>query len=123
MSQQPGSISNGILKKRTVLNRRVWVRYPFAADTPSQLFNTASSKVLQAVVQNLSSGGIALLLCEALQPATVLKVEVEGGDGPRLLVARVTHVTEQAEGWLHGCELTVPLTADQIENLLTDDKR
>jgi hypothetical protein len=120
MSQLGASWTNGILNTPATLNRRVWVRHPCPAEKPGQMFNTESSKVCQGVVRNLSSGGIGLVLSEAVHLGTVLKVEIDGGQGPRMLVMRVTHITEQTDGWLHGCELTVPLTGEQIREMLDE---
>jgi hypothetical protein len=120
MSLHASSI-NGTPRKPAVRNRRVWVRYPCPLDTPGQLFNTESSQVLQGTVRNLSSGGIGLLMSEPVSVGTVLKIEVDCHAGPRMLVVRVTHVTEQPDGWLFGCELDVPLSGDQMRDLLSED--
>jgi len=120
MSPHAASI-NGTPRIPAVRNRRIWVRYPCPPDTPGQLFNTESSQVQQGIVRNLSSGGIGLLMTELVRLGTVLKVEVDSPAGPRMLVVRVTHVTQQPDGWLYGCELDVPLSGDQVSDLLTEN--
>ena len=121
MSEPAPSFPRAPTEHRSSGNRRVWVRYPCPPDTPGQMFDPTRSLVQQGTVRNLSGGGIGLLLAEPVVRGTVLKVEVDGWSGPRMVVVQVTHVQELAEGWLHGCELELPLSADQIRDLLLDE--
>jgi hypothetical protein len=59
-----------------------------------------------------------LLLDLRVAPGTLLKVEVLGWIGNRMLLGRVIHATEHAEGWLHGCELVNPVSGMLIQDLL-----
>jgi hypothetical protein len=120
MSDNTASVPNVPTKQPAPGENRVWVRYGCPPDTPGQLFDTESSKVQQGAVHNLSSGGIGLLLGEPIQLGTIVKVELDGWSGPRMLTARVTHTTEQPDGWLHGCELELPLSGCQVRDLLAD---
>jgi hypothetical protein len=99
-------------------NRRAWVRYLCRPETPGQTFQPESFRCEHARVTNLSGGGLGLLLSEPLPAGTALKVELEGRHGPRLLGARVVYVTEQEDGWLHGCELNNPLPQTELDDLL-----
>ncbi len=119
MSKPANSFDRGSGPPRAVLNRRVWVRYLCPLDTPGQTFDTQSYQSAPARVLNLSVCGIGLFLDTPLGEGTQLKVELEGWGGSRMLLARVVHVTEQADGWVHGCELVNPISGGEIEDLLS----
>ena len=82
----------------------------------------------EAIVRNISSDGIGLLLGRRFEPGVLLAIEVtDKNDGPMpLLLARVIHATARPEGgWLIGCCL-VPaaraLAADGLVILPTECK-
>jgi hypothetical protein len=101
-----------------IANRRVWVRYLCSSATPGQAFNTSNYTTQHGRVLNLSSWGLGLLLDLRVGPGTLLKVEVEGWNGNRMLLGRVMHATESGEGWLHGCELVNPVNGTELQDLL-----
>jgi hypothetical protein len=70
-----------------------------------------------AIVQNLSTQGIGLLLTEAIAPDTVLEIEIHGRSIVKRFV-RVVHSTRQADGWLVGCSLNSSLSDGELEVLL-----
>jgi len=72
-------------------------------------------------VRNISCEGIGLLLGRRFEPGALLSIELteSTGDRQRLLLARVAHATQQADGkWLVGCTLVNPVTEEEIQVLL-----
>jgi hypothetical protein len=118
MSSEANSLPFDPAEPNSMIDRRVWVRYRCAHETSGQTFNTTNYTSQHGRVLNLSSGGIGLLLNWAVAPGTLLKVEIKGWNGNRMLLGRVIHASRQTDGWLHGCELANPVTATEIEDLL-----
>jgi hypothetical protein len=78
----------------------------------------------RAFLRDLSRHGLALLTTRALVPGMVLFVQLRGPCRGTTLtqLARVVHVTEQSPGrWLVGCELTCPLSEEQLQFCLGED--
>jgi serine/threonine protein kinase len=106
--------------------RRAAVRYPFTQGAlctlnPSVQGEGPDDDVWPAIVQNLSRGGLGLLLARRFEPGTVLTIELHGGrEGSRWTkILRVARVQLQEYGhWLHGCTFLDPLTTDQLQDLL-----
>lgn len=76
---------------------------------------------LPAGVQDISRDGISLVLHRPIEPETLINVELQGEmlKLPRVLLARVTHVTPRHSGhWLVGCEFVLGLTDDELRGLL-----
>jgi hypothetical protein len=72
----------------------------------------------RGLILTIAPKGLCLLLDLEVPAGTILKVEAEGPRRSRVLLARVTHATEQAEGWLHACELANILTDLEISEFL-----
>jgi hypothetical protein len=70
-----------------------------------------------AILQNVSTKGIGLLLTEPVPLETVLEIEVQGQAIVKRF-ARVAHSTKQADGWLVGCSLNNSLSDGDLERLL-----
>ncbi len=70
-----------------------------------------------AIVQNVSTKGIGLLLTEPMPAETVLEIEIHG---PSIVkrFARVMHSTKQPDGWLVGCSLNSSLSDGELEQML-----
>jgi hypothetical protein len=68
-------------------------------------------------LRDLSRYGLALLVTRPLEPGMVLFVQLRGRrrGSTCTQLARVVHVTLQSPGrWLAGCELTCPLSDEQL---------
>jgi hypothetical protein len=87
--------------------RLVRVRRAMAPGAPSRL----------AILENVSTQGIGLLLTEPVPPETVLEIEMHGQSIVKRF-ARVVHSTKQADGWLVGCALNNSLSNGELERLL-----
>ena len=107
----PPTPQNACAEKRTEPRYRsrklVRVRRAMAPSAPFRL----------AIVQNVSTHGIGLLLTEPVQPETVLEIEMPGQSIVKRFV-RVVHCTKQADGWLVGCSLNSSLSDGELERLL-----
>jgi diguanylate cyclase (GGDEF)-like protein len=66
-----------------------------------------------ATVRDISIGGIGLTLDRQYPCDTLLIVEPLLPGAPALLV-RVVHVTSDENGWMHGCQLSGRLGADEL---------
>jgi hypothetical protein len=74
----------------------------------------------QAVVQDVSVGGLGLLICRRFEPGAILAVDVQTPEAerPRELFAKVVRVVEKDGNWLHGCELISTLDEDGAQGLI-----
>jgi hypothetical protein len=99
-------------------DRRAWVRFAVPGGHPARAWNAqAWRRRRPARLLDLSPGGLGLLLTDPLTPGTVLQVAIDGWPG-RPLWGFVRHVTATGRGWLHGCELFLPLEASDFQVLL-----
>jgi len=75
--------------------------------TLGRVVATQPAQSLAAVVQDFSPGGISFLANTALEPRSLLWLELTGASP---VGARVAHATLQNDGtWLVGCELIEPI--------------
>jgi hypothetical protein len=70
-----------------------------------------------ATLSDLSATGAGLHLGRPFPTDTVLIVEPLS-PGAQALLARVVHVKEDRRGWLHGCELSTRLSAEELRGWL-----
>jgi hypothetical protein len=71
-----------------------------------------------AIVKNISAHGIRLFLTQALEPGTLVDVELRC----RYIVQRVAtvvHFAKQEGGWLIGCMLDNPLSEHELQAVLS----
>jgi hypothetical protein len=102
-------------------NYRATIRYHCAPATPGQVHIVDDHEYQRGWVQNLSLGGIGLLLSRAIAPGTSLEITLKSADQVRTfnLQARVVHSTVQPSGdWLIGCQFNERLTEDDLDCLL-----
>jgi hypothetical protein len=101
-------------------NRRATVRYRRATPQPGRAFIANSSKSVDALVVDISQGGIGLILESHVEPDTLVRIEM-GGDGKGLMVdllANIAHITPlENNRWRCGCEWTRKLTEDELQAL------
>ena len=76
---------------------------------------------LSAKVEDVSRGGLKLVVPRRFESGTLLRVEVTMGEEvPLTLLARVIHVTARPEfSWTVGCALAKELSENEFEALLT----
>lgn len=105
--------------------RRVWARHatqiggicqPVAAETAAE-----PEMAWPGEIVDISCGGIKISLGRRFQSGTPLVIELPGenNEPSRYLQVRVVHVKPDADGqWIHGCELRIQLTDDDVQTLV-----
>jgi len=97
--------------------RRRWVRYPTNMGT---FWQTISGQEIcySARVQDISQGGVRLLVNQRFEPGTLLRILLN-----RAVEARLVHATPTSENkWALGCEFATILNQEEIQNLINDSK-
>jgi serine/threonine protein kinase len=107
--------------------RRASVRFPCIMGTAITLetcFHPGadeSNEDWPATVEDLSQGGLALILGRRLEPGTMLKVELTGTDPtrPHVLLVRVMNVRPHGPThWRVGGAFPQPLSREELQGLL-----
>jgi hypothetical protein len=105
----------GVLKER-----RVWLRYPCDKDGACQPI-LAGKMQWSARIQNISCGGIKVIVNRRFETQTLLQIDLEEPDvdSPRTLLARVVQITPEADGtWGIGCLFPRELTEADVRRFL-----
>lgn len=98
-------------------DRRVWVRHPADLITTYQVAGETQQTTLAAHVQDISQGGINLLVARAFQAGDLLNVELPRPDGPALdVLACVVRVEEQKGQWALGCVFSRELGDEDLRD-------
>jgi hypothetical protein len=114
---QPNVTEKKNLSQFAGVNRRATVRYRCNPTNLGRAFVANTSKCVDAVVLDISQGGIGLILSRYVEPGTVLRVEFAYGEEAAFaeLAANVTHAAELEEGkWRCGCRWLRELTNDEL---------
>jgi PilZ domain len=93
--------------------RRRWARYPTNMGT---FWQTVSGQEIcySARVQDISQGGVRLLVNQRFEPGTLLRILLN-----KAIEARLVHATPMGENkWALGCEFSLILSKEEIQNLL-----
>jgi serine/threonine protein kinase len=111
--------------------RRVCVRLPLTVGA-SCLIDTSVHESHQpveenwpAIIQDISLGGLGLLLARRFDPGTNMTVDLGNGPGQvaRSMSLTVMWVEEQGFGhWLTGCAFATPLTLEELDQYLQDEE-
>lgn len=113
MPDQSIPVPAGFATSRRQGERRAAVRYQ--TNQTFSYFTTPKSERLWARVRNISVTGVGLVVSRALDPGTVLTIELKEAQ----LSARVVHSTRDAAGtWLVGCQFDTKLSEAQLRELL-----
>jgi hypothetical protein len=101
-------------------DRRASVRHACALEALSRPLEQPGPICWGATVQDVSEGGLGLLVCYPFKPGTPLTVELRTAAGaPKTVQARVIHAQDLSDGtWRVGCELTGRLTREELTELL-----
>ena len=103
------------------LERRAGRRHAFAGGQLVRLTAKPAFRPYQALLQNVSSQGVGLLVGGTFEPGTELAVlpRARRPGIPGVLRAHVRHTTRQPNGtWLIGCSLTHSLSGEELLALL-----
>ncbi len=101
-------------------NRRATVRYRRTSQQPGRAFIANSSRAVDALVIDISLGGIGLILESHVEPDTLVRVELGGENNEMMveLLANITHVASMDKGrWRCGCEWVRKLSAEELQVL------
>jgi hypothetical protein len=94
--------------------RRRWVRYPTNMGTFWQTIS-AQEICYSARVQDISQGGVRLLVNQRFEPGTPLRILLN-----RAIEARLVYATPTGENkWALGCEFATILKEEEIQNLIS----
>jgi hypothetical protein len=100
---------------------RAWVRHVPRQKTPCQLVALADKERWPARVHDLSTGGVGLHMDRRVEVGRFVLVELLSASGlfSRLLLTRVVHLSEHAEGgFLLGGEFISELPERELRFLL-----
>ena len=111
----------GVAKLVARGNRRATIRYRCAPATVGKGFSDDDHEFQRAWIIDLSLKGIGIQVTRPLAPGHLIIVTIKSNDGTKTfeLSAHVMHCDALPQGeWSVGCELTVPLSPDELEQLL-----
>ncbi|MCI0461333.1 MAG: PilZ domain-containing protein [Gemmataceae bacterium] len=96
--------------------RRTSSRQRLARTTPGRILITLRDTSRAAILQDVSRGGVGLVVRHAVEPDSLLCVDFAHLDP---FLARVEHSTAQADGtWLIGCTFLDPPDRATLQALL-----
>jgi hypothetical protein len=98
--------------------RRVWIRHPYDVETTCRAVNTRPEDRLSARVQDISRGGINLLVNRPVDLDTLLSVELPGTpeQPPSTVLAYVVRVVPRGPGgWALGCTFATELRDEELQ--------
>jgi PilZ domain-containing protein len=102
------------------IDRRAQPRHNCGSARVVHLAIRPSFRAVRAIVSNVSAGGLGLTFNRALDPGTILAVQVRGRRlGVSLVrVARVVHATQTDGHWRIGCTISPPFSPEELQSLL-----
>src|SRR5262249_13417176 len=79
---------------------RAWVRYPCSLEASCHSIASVADVLWSAKIQDISAGGLRLLVSRRFETGTVLRVEVHTGidETPATFLARVMNATPEPGG-------------------------
>jgi hypothetical protein len=102
--------------------RRAWVRYPSRSAGSLQLLESETELGWWALIQDVSQGGMALVLPRRVAPGTVLLIDeppVRAEMQGRALPMRVVHAAPHPGGrWIIGCQFSEPISEQALLALI-----
>jgi hypothetical protein len=101
------------------LERRGAERYRCGRRPVVRILTRPALQTLKAVVEEVSTAGIRLLITCPLPPGTLLGLGLQSTRPSLIQSARVVHAAPAGEGnWVIGCKLTAPLSPSELAFLL-----
>ena len=108
-------------EKRPGIDRRAAVRHFVKPGVTSTACIPQQTRPWKAIIQDLSTTGIGLVMLQSFDGGTELAVELFSPDMllSYTVLTRVAHATQQANGsWLVGCRFVRELSEEELHNLL-----
>ena len=118
---QIGVSHEGSAKSVSRGNKRVSIRYRCAPATVGKVISANDQEFQRAWILDLSLTGLGMELSRPLEPGHLIIVTIRSSDGTKTheLSAIVMHCDLSLQGsWYVGCGLTVPLSRDDLDQLL-----
>ena len=112
---------DGLSKPATGRNRRATIRYRCAPATVGKVYSTEDQEFQRAWIIDLSLKGLGMQLVRPIEQGRLIIVSLKSMDGARTfeLPARVMYCNPVPHNeWYIGCELTTPITSDDLDQLL-----
>jgi PilZ domain len=98
--------------------RRTWIRYPSRSVGSLQLLESETELGWWALIQDVSQGGMALVLPRRVAPGTVLLIDeppVRAEKQGRALPICVVHAAPHPGGrWIIGCQFSEPISEQAL---------
>jgi len=119
MSEQVMVLEPECAEQPSALERRATVRYASDRTTFCRSLSLPRDGFWTAVVRDLSTEGIGLLVRSSFAVGAVLAIELQGLGCSRTLLGRVAHARALASGgWIVGCEFASKLRDAELHALL-----
>src|SRR5262245_46076468 len=108
-------------------DRRAWGRHPLTLGTTCTIATTGAGGGCRGrgtwplMVQDVSAGGLGMLLARRFEAGTVLTIEfaATATTPARSVAVKVVRVRPEALGhWVHGCAFAAPLKEHELSMLL-----
>jgi hypothetical protein len=115
MSSQTPSPKEVKTRKKTPGERRGAVRIPCFQECLVWPEGASPVGAWSGMVYNISTSGVGLALAYPVQEGTILVIEPWGRKAVRSVRARVVRSSREAFVWFYGCELTSPLSGEEVE--------
>jgi len=77
-----------------------------------------------ARIENISRGGLKVVIGRRFEVGTILKVEIalQGEEIPSMLLVRVVRITQEPDGsWGLGCAFNQEISEEQLQELLNEE--
>ena len=103
------------------IERRASPRRPCLREVACQAVRAAKEESVPALLEDVSDGGLGLVVRRCYEPGRVLAVSWQHPPhGPkRTLLAQVVHSRNEGDGnWVVGCALASTLTEEEVTALL-----
>jgi hypothetical protein len=110
--------------ERAIRERRLWLRHASSVDSRCQPIGGGPDSQWSATIENLSRGGLLLLVNRRFEEKTLLQIEWKKADEDctHTLLARVAHVRPDVFGnWAVGCAFGRLLCPEELRALLDND--
>jgi hypothetical protein len=107
------------------MERRAWVRYACDLSGSCQPVSGSRDRTWAARVQDISRGGLRLVVTRRFEPGTLLEIDLTDVKQIEVqsVLARVIHVTTQSLGmWCLGCSFHRELSEDDVRALRSESE-
>ena len=121
MLQTSAPTETGVVKPVDRGNRRATIRYRCAPATLGKVVAGEDHEFQRVWVLNLSRTGVGMQVTRPLKAGQHVDLLMKSNDGLKMyeLSVCVMHCNSIPHGdWQAGCELTIALTADELDHLL-----